>query len=859
MLKTKLCLPTVNKNIISREKLLTKLQHTKKGKLTLVTAPAGYGKTTAVLDWLGKCGLPYAWLSLDARDNDPMVFWQYVYASLEEIAEGITKDVEYVLSSQELIRAEIHISILIDRLSKISSDFFFVLDDLHLIDTPSILNGLSYLIDYLPEKMHLIFISRTLPDLEWARHRIKWQLLRLEAEDLRFGAEEILQFYQARGITLQNNELDAIEKYTEGWVAALVAATLSMGDGGGRDALAALSRVNRDIGQYLRDEVVRGWPSEKQSFAMKISILDTLWPDLCNAVAGVGIGNQLLKEMAEGNAFLAALDGQRQAYRYHHLFKSFLRELLQEMYPEEIPGLYTRAGCWFREQGLIPEAIEYYLSGGAYAQACELIEHRIDHLIHKNDFGRLLSWVERLPAESRDNSFKSAAIYATYYAETGQYDLSRQWIERMKVIKDDSRYTSIPSWEAISSRNCIMTEANLLIREGDLSFLTLISRISSLDGFQNYKMREYYDFNTADIYFYRCPIYKLKDVIKGAPEEYSKLVGNYRKMLSKNPGYAPLAAGEYLYESGRPEEALPYLLKAQEEARESNCPGALVPAMVTIARIKRAGGDVAGAFAVLEECERQLRSTGKPHWNYSLHAFRCRLFIDTGNMDKVREWVSASRLDLFAELGRSREFELLVYVRALILLNRPQEAELILQRLLAFTGASRPHSRVEILNLLALLAFKNHHAREALKYIDESLDIGMAEGYVRSYLDEFSLMAPILRAYIKSRRNTTDVQHAKEKKSFAGSLLKQIRGSAPQTANAGSLAGGMAEKILEQLTEQEERVFKLMAGAATNQEICDELGISLWTVKTYTGNIYGKLCLKNRVQCIKLARELGLT
>ena len=340
---------------------MSKLQHAKEGKLTLVTAPAGYGKTTAVLDMLDKCGLPYAWLSLDDRDNNPATFWRYVCAALEDVADGIATDAEYVFSSQELTQAEIHINILIDRLSEVSSDFFLILDDLHLINTTSILTGLSHLIDHLPVKMHLIFISRTLPDPDWSKHRIKWQALRLGEKDLRFIQEEISQFYQARGITLQDNELEAVEKYTNGWVAALVAVTLSMEEGGGHDAIKALSRSSRDIGQYLRNEVIRSWRPEKLDFAMKSSILDTLWPELCDAVTGDKSGARLLKEIADENGFLTAVDDQRQAYRYHQLFKSFLLELLCETYPAEIPELYLRAGLRLREQGFIPEAVEHFL------------------------------------------------------------------------------------------------------------------------------------------------------------------------------------------------------------------------------------------------------------------------------------------------------------------------------------------------------------------------------------------------------------------------------------------------------------------------------------------------------------------
>jgi LuxR family maltose regulon positive regulatory protein len=338
------------------------------------------------------------------------------------------------------------------------------------------------------------------------------------------------------------------------------------------------------------------------------------------------------------------------------------------------------------------------------------------------------------------------------------------------------------------------------------------------------------------------------------------MVESYRMMISQNPGYAPLAMGEYLYESDRLEEALPYLLKAQEEAREAKCPGALVPAMVNIARIKRAKGDFSGAFAVLAECENQLSDVGKPHWNYLLNAFRCRLFAEKGYLKQAQEWASSSKLGVFTELSKIREFELIVYVRVLILSERIQDAEILLHRLLAFTEENRRlHSRVEVLNLLALLAFGNHRTRLAFKYFDVSLGIGLKEGYLRSYLDELSPMAQILRAYIKSRGKQGEEQGLKERKLFAAALLKKIRGSVLQTGEArDKAAAGMADKILEQLTEQEMRVFELVANAATNQEICETLGISLRTVKTHTGNIYGKLGLKNRAQCARLARELGL-
>ncbi|SFG55093.1 LuxR family transcriptional regulator, maltose regulon positive regulatory protein [Desulfotomaculum arcticum] len=239
---TKYSKPEINRYLISRQRLHQKLNDSLMCKLTMVIAPAGYGKTTVVLDWLGKCGLPAAWLSVDSYDNNPVVFWRYVCTALDSISEGISKNTGYVFSSQELLKSNIHVSVLIDRLLEVQSDFLLVLDDLHLITDSSILNGLSYLIDYLPSKMHMIIISRTEPELGLARHRIKWQMQELEEKDLRFETEEIFRFYQARGYTLENDDVKRVENYTEGWAAAMVAVAMSMEDVGDRnDAIAALS------------------------------------------------------------------------------------------------------------------------------------------------------------------------------------------------------------------------------------------------------------------------------------------------------------------------------------------------------------------------------------------------------------------------------------------------------------------------------------------------------------------------------------------------------------------------------------------------------------------------------------------
>jgi LuxR family maltose regulon positive regulatory protein len=858
VLRAKLQAPTINKNIVSREKLLQKLQRGSESKLTLVIAPAGYGKTTAVLDWLKNSDLPSAWLSLDAHDNNPVLFWRYFCAALDTIAGGISKSAEYVLASPELLKANIQINILIDHLVELKSDFLLVLDDLHLISDPTILEGLSYLISYLPEKMHLIIISRTEPGLETGKHRIKWQMERLDQKDLRFRDAEIARFFQARGFSLESDALKKVESYTEGWAAALVAVAMSLDDEkGSRDAIGALAQSSRDIEEYLNAEVLSAWLPEKRTFAMKTAVLDTLSEALCDAVTGVHNAGRMLKELHEGNGFLVAVDEIKREYRYHNLFKNFLYKLLMKTDPEGIPDLHTRAGLWLRENNFVPEAIEHLLEGASFKEAYELIERQIEHLLYKNDFGTLLSWIERLPGTFKDNNFQFALFYAVCYAETGCYDSSRQWLGRMKALQDDEQYASRPGWNKYSRMACALVEANLLVREGKTDFLPLVMAAAEAYDSRYYKLPAYNDFNSADIYFYRSPVTRTTEIFRRAPEQYGKMIESYRRMIAVNPGYAPLGVGEYLYESNRLEEALPYLLKALEEAENANCPGALVPVMVDIARIKRVRGDLPSALEVLEECGRKLQNYGKAHWIYLIQAFCCRLYLDRGEAARVEEWLTSRQLNVFTGVNRIREFELLVYARVLIVKERQHDAKLLLQRILSFTEENaRLHSQVEVLNLLALLDYQNNHLSGAMKYLEKSLKIGMDEGYVRSYLDELTPMARLLRYYTISRRKRTDLDVAKQLTDYAKDLLRQMHESFPEAME--SYHDAAPAGMIERLTEQEQKVLELLVQANTNKEIGVKLGIGLRTVKTYTANIYGKLGVKNRAQCVKLVREAKL-
>lgn len=843
LLRAKLQAPAINKNTVIRERLMQKLCRLPEYKLTLITAPAGYGKTTAVLQWLARCNMPVAWLSLDKNDNSPGVFWQYVFLALSDIFTDLGKDTEYLFGSRELLQANLHISVLIDTLAGAESDFALVLDDLHEIDDAGILNGLSYLIDYLPPRMHLVVISRTVPALEYAKHKLKWQTQHLQENTLQFGEEEITSFFLARGIQLQDNDVRKVKSYTEGWAAALVAVAMSMEEGEERNVINALEASSKDIGQYLNDEVLSTWSEERRSFAVNTCILDTLSPAACDAVTGETDGERLINEIYRCNGFLMALDAEKKEYKYHYLFNRFLHRLLANLAPQEISRLYIRAGRWYAGRNSVPEAIEYLLEGGAYGEARDLVEYRIDDIIRKNDFSRVLPWAERLPEEYRDDSFKIAAIYALYHTENDRFDFARVCIDKAKALRVLDKYREVPGWENYSKSVCALLEVNYLLHKGSVDFVQLLASTEN----NRRKMSGYSDFNATDIYFYRCPIRAMAKLVGQGAGKFEEVIRSYRELISVNPGYGPLIAGEYYYENNRFGEAVPYLLKAVDEALAAACPGALVPAAVNLARISRAKGDWAEAVSVIAECERNLKALKKSHWLYTLAAFRCRLSIDRGNAAEVDAWLNESKPGLFQEVSKAREYELSVYCRALIYKERRGEARLLLQRMLAYASQfNRPHSETEILNLLALLDFKDNDMPEAVRRLEAALAIGLREGYVRSFLDEGYPMAVLLKYYISSGSRHAASCQTESYDTYARCLLKQMRAepvtAIPQRAPRGS----------ELLTPQEKRVLKLILKACSNKEICEKLGISIITVKNHTGNIYSKLGVQSRAQCIHL-------
>lgn len=840
LLKTKYRLPGLNKHlVITRQILNHRLDDSLNHKLTLVTAPAGYGKTTAVLKWLEKITFPAAWLSLDAGDNEAIPFWRYFFAALDNILSGIGKDAEYIFTSQELLKANVHLSILIDNLSDIRSDFLLILDDFHFITNQTILDELSYFISFLPANLHLILLSRTAPRLKLAKLGIKEDLVRIRAKDLRFATEEIHQYYQTRGYFLQKEEIQRIENYTEGWAAALAAVTMSFKDETYRNhILNNFGTCNLQIENYLAEDVFHTWTREQQDFMVKTSIMERLCGPLCDAITNYD-GDRLLNELYNQNSFLVALDDEGTWFRYHHLFGDFLRKELEKLETATIQDLHCRAGEWLKTNGFDYESIEHFLQGVHYEKALLLIERQGAVLLKHGEYAPINSWIERLPDKYCENSPMIMLIKACYFAEIN--DLKSAWkcIRKSELLLD-KKAALFESLQTV----CLMAKANLFYRQGDIENLfAAINKAAALGmtfSTNNACSRDYMDFNLYDISIYRTTNTFIK-MFRQNPDVFYSVVENYRTMINVNPGYAPLIEGEFYYENGRQDEALPKLLASVDEAIKANCPGALVPAMVTLAKMRRNEGDLVGAMKAIEECEKKVETFHKPHWGYMLKAFKVRLYIDLNDTEKLNKWVKESRLSLYQVIIRTREYELIILARVLIEKKRYGDAAILLNRLLSFAEQlKRTHSIVEIANLLAITAIKNSNEEIAEKYFEKALNLGAEEDYSRSFVDEFAPMVSLLIMYLE--------KHTEENRltTYARKLLKQTKDGIRHSQLTKD-----PDTVQKFLTPTEHIILQMIINAYDNKKIASELGITTRTVKAHTGSIYHKLDVKNRVQCLK--------
>ena len=427
ILTTKLSIPPARSDSVPRPRLIDRLNGVMQRKLTLLSAPAGFGKTTLLSVWCAaaaKSNWQVAWVSLDASDNDPTRFWSYMIAALVMASSGLEENILMLLRSPQPPPIESILVTVINKLTAIPHQVALILDDYHLIEIPAIHEALIFLLDHLPPNLHVVVASRVDPPLPVARLRTQGHLAELRITDLRFTPAEAAAFLNGvAGLHLAADDIEALEAKTEGWIAGLHLAALALQERPDRAGLVAMfTGRHRYVLDYLVDEVLHRQPEHFQTFLLQTSILDRLSGPLCDIVTGSTESKAVLEQLERANLFLVPLDEERSWYRYHHLFTEVLQSRLQQIYPSRIAELHARAAAWFDQHGFVAGAVGHALAAADFAYAAQLIEQAAETLLKQGEIATLLTWLRALPADLLRTQPRLSLFHAWALTSINQLD-----------------------------------------------------------------------------------------------------------------------------------------------------------------------------------------------------------------------------------------------------------------------------------------------------------------------------------------------------------------------------------------------------------------------------------------------------
>ncbi len=886
--KTKLFPPTARTRLVDRPRLLERLDAILSPgcKLALVSAPAGSGKTTLVIQWLtNQASLPTGWVSLDERDNQPGLFFGYLFAALQTILPAVGSEALALLQLPGTNLEEV-VTLLANELVMAPGPFVLVLDDLHTITNPKLYQALNLLVEAQPPQMRMLILSREDPALRLARRRARSQLVELRQDDLRFSLPEAIDFLnQSMDLHLSAGQAAVLENRTEGWIAGLQMAALSLQHSPdvGR-FIREFSGSNRFILDYLMDEVFANQSEDIQHFLLETSILERMCAKLCAAVTGKEIAEaqMLLEQLSKANLFVFSLDEERQWYRYHHLFKDLL---LAKMQWEEAPRsaeLYCRASDWYENNGDARLAVEYAFKGQDMPRAADLIELHITEHWQTVDL-EFMFFVNRLPMEiiiERPSlCLQSAWAYVVsgqagrippfleaaeqHLAKPGRLPLAgdaanHAFAKILRAYLRDLQNLPVQLDSSLDEAYAAIPESNTGMRN---SVAVVLGTIYYMEGDFTNAMRYYADAlerdkrvngtNAVPICVLRMVWVHLKQgelhqalalVIEN--ENYVRQRGSRRFYIA---GVLNLLWGEILLELNRLDEAEIQVREGLRLMEDWPIPPILCMGYSLLASLRIEQNDLPEGRKILAQAEElQQNNNFHPEFIYMLERAQLRLWSAEMNQPALETFIREASTQVGAELRFRYEAHLIELSRAWLALGRNQEAAVLLERLSASTG-ERHGSFITILVLLVVAKHNEPALAEAT--LGTALRLGKPEGYLRTFLDAGVLLRQTLKVWLQHSPNTKD----DSLRSYAQQILLSFErpgGKLTKTTAAANLPESLSQRELE--------VLQLVAQGLTNQQIATRLVISIRTVKNHIENIHGKLGVMNRTQAVAQGRSLGL-
>lgn len=882
LLRTKLEIPPARAELVSRPRLAEQLNNALSRPLTLICAPAGYGKTTVLGEWLStEAGrsVPVAWVSLDEDDNDPGRFLTYLICALTGVSNIDSNEALALLQTPEHPPAKAVLTTLISRLEGVPHRVVLVLDDYHLITAQAVHEAVSFLLNHLPTQICLVISSREDPPFPLARLRGRGLLAEIRADDLRFTSGEIEQFlWQMLGLKLTSDQLNDLGARTEGWIAGLQLAALAMkGHEDISGFIAALTGSHRFILDYLTEEVLSRQSEEVQSFLLQTSILNPLSGPLCNAVTGRSNSQETLEQIERSNLFLIALDDERGWYRYHHLFGDMLRRYLQHSSPALVHELHHRASVWLEQNGRINEAIEHALLSLDNEWAARLVEDCSDRMWMHGEVTTLMRWLRALPEDSIQARPRLLLTYAFLF---GMFDAGTETEQRVlkaeqMLLEDgeigaDERTTLLG--RAAASR------ASLALLRGYKADITIaagyqaLAQLPESDGFwrswattmvgityylSNGDMAESERWleeavtvsenannriTNMTALVHLSKLYMVQGCIRKAEITCERLLEYAGDTILRGAGLLNRCAVRY--ERNDLAGALGDVLEARQILQAYPARRVPLPGYIMLGWLRQLQGNAAEARNLMRQAVEIVRENDLRQSFIPVAAWQARLWLAQGDLAAAEQWATGMEPTTYDQLDPALEFEHITLVRILMAQGRLDEACQLLARLLSAAETAGRMGRIIAICVLRAVASKlQGKSDEALKSLEYALTLAEPEGYVRTFVDEGAEMAALLRE-AKAR-------------GIAVSYVIKMLSAFDQKAFAESATPSeqRSQGDHEALSERELDVLRLIADGASNREIAQVLVVSLGTVKKHLNNIFLKLDTHNRTQAVVTARN----
>jgi LuxR family maltose regulon positive regulatory protein len=906
LLATKLHVPGPQAGFVARPRLVELLEEGLARGRVLACAPAGSGKTALLADWARRGDRPVAWLSLDVGDNDPARFWRHAVAALDRARPGIGDRVCPLLGPPAPRSFEGLVTALINELAAQRGDgeVLLVLDDYHLIDTQPVHASVEFLLEHLPPGLRLVLAARADPPLPLARLRARGQLAELRAAELRFTAEEAVDLlHQAGGPDLPAAAAAALAERTEGWAAGLRLAALSLrGQQDPAGFVAAFSGSHRYVLDYLAEEVLDRQAEQTREFLLETSLLERLSGELCDAVTGRTDGQAMLESIEQAGLFLVPLDEVRGWWRYHHLFADLIRARLQQQQPGRVTALHRNAAAWHEKNGLADDAVRHAMAAGETSWASRLIEGQFDALFYlRGEAATVQRWLSALPAglvRSRPRLLVAQAALADASGRLEEVEGLLAAAERASADVDGEPFA--PSSGKASSllvnlpATIAVFRAYLAELRGDADATAALATRALAETGQGEQMLGFIARgHRAVAEWLRGRLAEAERAfassitgrraagqptlaawgchhlgqVQRAQGRLDAATGTYQQALEitsppgrpalPHAGIGHVGLAELAYQRNELGTALRHLTEGIPLCRQFTFPPPLATGLATLAWIRQAQGDRAGALEAMSEAVRAAPDPAVANLLNPVPAQRARLLLAQGDVAAAARWTQERDLSPDDQPAYPQEMAYLVLARVLLAQDRPHETLALLERLRAAAERQdRTGSIIEIqaLQALALAACGDENA--AVDALAGALTLACPQGYVRVFADEGTPMNALLTRLVAAQR----AQQGPARDVPFGCLAQILRafGGKDDAQSPGRDAPAAVPGLVEQLTARELEVLALLAAGTPNPRIAAEMVVSLDTVKKHVTHILGKVGASNRTEAVTRARQLGL-